>query len=701
MRRALAALSCVALVLGTLSGGSLPATATGPAPVRLSPEARERFVAAMAAYRGGDWAQAEREFGEVSRIAAPIAEYALLQQAESLARLGDFVGARAAAQQAADLVPESRAVPPALLLAAEQASRTGDDGVAAVLWRRFLDRFPDHADAAKVRLRMGQSLAAAGRPAEAATAFRELWLTAPATPYADAAARELRALEKRGVPVPPPTQAQRIERAERVTAAGLADQGRTEAESVLAENPPAEVALKALRVVLEGARRASRDDVALAATARALPLATGEKQAPWLLESAKIQQKKNREGALAVLDRLVADYPKSAEADDALLLKARMLESGPDPKAAEPVYLKLAQNYPESDEGIAAQWRLGWLSWLRSDHAEAAERWSRILNVRTASQNYRDAALYWTARAQSAAGQTDAAAKHFAQLISESPRSYHGILAARRAPRSQPSAGRSPAATQLAASLPADPRDVLHSDAPYARVEALRSVGLDDYADEEMDELARRSVSDTRRLYALSAAYAQESRYYLGLRILRRHFLGLARSAPPGVPRTFWEAYYPMGWRSELHEAASRAAVDPFLVAAVVREESSYNAQARSRVGARGLMQLMPDTARPMARQRGMPFNDGALLDEPSANLTLGSAHLAGLLKEFGDPRLAVAAYNAGATPVRQWWKARTTDDLEVWVELIPFTETRGFVRRVMLAWEEYRRLYGGAAARP
>src|SRR5262245_46608253 len=230
MRRVLAALCCTVLVLGTLAG-SLPATAAGAAPVRLSPEARERFVAAMAAYRGGDWAQAEREFGEVSRNAAPIAEYALLQQAESLARIGDFAAARAAAQQAADLAPDSRAVPPALLLAAEQASRTGDDGVAAVLWRRFLDRFPEHADAAKVRLRMGQSLAAAGRSAEAATAFRELWLTAPATQYADAAARELRGLEKRGVLVTPATQTQRIERAERVTAAGLADQGRAEAEA--------------------------------------------------------------------------------------------------------------------------------------------------------------------------------------------------------------------------------------------------------------------------------------------------------------------------------------------------------------------------------------------------------------------------------------------------------------------------------------
>ena len=156
---------------------------------RLSLEARERFITALGAYRTQDWAQAAREMGEVSRIASPIAEYALLHQAESLARLGDASAARAAAQQAADAAPDSRAVPPALLLAAEQASRAGDDAGAAGLWRRFLDRFPDHALAPRARLRMGQSLAAAGRAGEAAVAFRDLWLSTPATPQADAAAR--------------------------------------------------------------------------------------------------------------------------------------------------------------------------------------------------------------------------------------------------------------------------------------------------------------------------------------------------------------------------------------------------------------------------------------------------------------------------------------------------------------------------------
>jgi soluble lytic murein transglycosylase len=110
-------------------------------------------------------------------------------------------------------------------------------------------------------------------------------------------------------------------------------------------------------------------------------------------------------------------------------------------------------------------------------------------------------------------------------------------------------------------------------------------------------------------------------------------------------------------------------------------------------------MQLMPDTARPLAQARKLPFNNGNVLDDPSANLDMGSGYLAGLLREFGDPRLAVAAYNAGPTRVREWWTSRRSEDLEIWVDQIPFNETRAFVKRVMLSWEEYRRLYGAATA--
>jgi len=146
---------------------------------------------------------------------------------------------------------------------------------------------------------------------------------------------------------------------------------------------------------------------------------------------------------------------------------------------------------------------------------------------------------------------------------------------------------------------------------------------------------------------------------------------------------------------AHIREVAVRHHIAPILVAAIVEAESEFNPRAVSRRGARGLMQLMPATAKPMADVRGLAFEDGGVLDNPRANLDIGTAFLAGLMKEFGDPRLAIAAYNAGPKRVRDWWKARRTGDMEAFVEQIPYDETRQYVKRVMLSWTEYRRLYG------
>ena len=233
------------------------------------------------------------------------------------------------------------------------------------------------------------------------------------------------------------------------------------------------------------------------------------------------------------------------------------------------------------------------------------------------------------------------------------------------------------------------------SDPGFARVDLLRRLGLVDLALVELEDVVQRSAGDSVRLYGLTSAYVQDERYHLALRIMRRNFAGLATTGHPSIPRAFWEMLYPFAWRAEVAQAAQRAGVDPLLVAAVVREESSYYPRAVSRAGARGLMQLMPGTAQPMAAVRGWSFRGGDLLDEPAANIELGASFLAGLLREFGDPRLALAGYNAGPRRARQWWQARRSDDVEVFVEEIPFDETRHYVKRVMLSWEEYRRIYG------
>ncbi|HKC09036.1 MAG TPA: transglycosylase SLT domain-containing protein [Methylomirabilota bacterium] len=673
----------------------------GAAPAPISPDARERFAAGLAAHKAGDWVTAAREFADPAWAGSPLEDYARLFQAESVARQGDLVAARALAAQAADPTPESRLTPSALMRAAAVLREAGDAAAAVTVLQRVVTRLADAPDAPRARYALGEALLAAGDQKEAARVFAALWLQAPAT-FGDAAERQLKALADAGVTPPAPSALERAARAERLLASGLIERARGESEALVAEKPAADARERALRVLMNSSRRLGRDDAALAAATDGLAGAPPERRASWLLELGRLRQRRDREAALATLDRLVREHPKSNDAPDALLLKADILETAARPAEAEKTYVKLAADYPDEDEGASALWRLGWIAWFRGNHGEATARWTRLQVVR-GGQSLRDAATYWLGRVWERRGDRDQAARQFAQLLKDSPRTYYGLLAAQRAPvagrgaaAGEPSgSGKSaPAAGQGPFAFPADPLEGLQGDARFNRASALREVGLREFADEELDELTRRSVGEPRRLYALSAAYVADERYHMALRILRRSFQGSARSGGTS-PREFWEMFYPLGWRDALTAAAGRASVDPFLVAAVVREESSFYPQARSRVGARGLMQLMPDTGRAVAQARQIPFPDAEVLDQPVTNLQIGTIFFGGLLREFGDARLAAAAYNAGPTRVREWWGNRKTDDLEVWVEQIPYNETRAFVKRVMLSWQEYQRVYG------
>jgi soluble lytic murein transglycosylase len=689
MRRLTAAACLVSVVL------------VGAAPAGLSPDSRERFAAGLVAHKAGDWAAAAREFADPAWAGTPIEDYALLFQAESVLRQGDVVAARALASQAADRTPESGLTPSALMRAAAVLREAGDPAGAVTVLQRVLVRLADAPDAARARYALGEALLAAGDQKEAARVFQALWLQAPAA-FGDAAERQLKALADAGVTPPPPSAAERAGRAERLLASGLIERARLESEALVAEKPEADARERALRVLMNASRRLGRDDAALAAANDGLAAAVPERRAGWLLDLSRLRQRRDREAALSTLDRLVREHPRSNDAPDALLLKAELLETAARPAEAEKTYVKLAADYPDEDEAASALWRLGWLAWFRGNHVEATARWSR-LQVARGGQALREAATYWLGRAWERRGDRDQAGRQFAQLVKDSPRTYYGLLAAKRAPAvsvagrgaagGEPSgSGKSAGAASFA--FPADPREGLLGDLRFDRALALREVGLREFADEELDELTRRSVAEPRRLYALSAAYVADERYHMALRILRRSFQGTARSGGTS-PREFWEMFYPLGWRDALTAAAGRASLDPFLVAAVVREESSFYPQARSRVGARGLMQLMPDTGRAVAQARQIPFPDVEVLDHPVTNLEIGTIFFGGLLREFGDARLAAAAYNAGPTRVREWWANRKTDDLEVWVEQIPFNETRAFVKRVMLSWQEYQRVYG------
>src|SRR5690606_32812818 len=143
---------------------------------------------------------------------------------------------------------------------------------------------------------------------------------------------------------------------------------------------------------------------------------------------------------------------------------------------------------------------------------------------------------------------------------------------------------------------------------------------------------------------------------------------------------------FPLDHAAHLRSSAGHQGLDPAWVAALIRAESSWMADARSPANARGLMQLLPATGKAIAQRLGMRWRGAAMLHEPLANITLGTAYLRAMLDRFdATPAIATAAYNAGPTPATRWSSERAAqaDALDLWIETIPYHETRAYVARV------------------
>jgi soluble lytic murein transglycosylase len=162
------------------------------------------------------------------------------------------------------------------------------------------------------------------------------------------------------------------------------------------------------------------------------------------------------------------------------------------------------------------------------------------------------------------------------------------------------------------------------------------------------------------------------------------------------VPTIYWKLLFPQPYWSDLVADSQKNGLDPYLVASLIRQESEFNAGVVSHANAYGLMQLLPSVGKSMAKKQGMKgFNANALLN-PNINLQLGTENLRLVLERFGgQPEYALAAYNAGDVPVRQWMAVGDYKDIAEFVESIPYTETREYVQAILRNREIYRALYG------
>lgn len=156
----------------------------------------------------------------------------------------------------------------------------------------------------------------------------------------------------------------------------------------------------------------------------------------------------------------------------------------------------------------------------------------------------------------------------------------------------------------------------------------------------------------------------------------------------------FWRLLYPIHHKEVMFHYAREYGVDPYLVAAVIRVESKYYPQALSPMGARGLMQVMPETGAWVAEQLGLEDFEPEQLFDPETNIRIGTWYLANLKQEFGDLTFALAAYNGGRGNVRRWLEMRQSRGETLEIEDFPFPETRVYVTKVLYNYRRYREIY-------
>ncbi len=388
--------------------------------------------------------------------------------------------------------------------------------------------------------------------------------------------------------------------------------------------------------------------------------------------------------ALALFQQVLDRYPTSTINDRALYATGDIYEWLGNRELAITHYNKIRLHFSEGQVRDDATWRLAWLYYRGGEFPEAY-RTFKILLSEARSSALRTAAHYWQGRAADRAGDRELAKKIYGEVYSANAESYYQALAAAALSRLGSPPNEAP--IRRPASLgnyapPSSPRAAFH----LARARALSSLALHSLAVEEIKAIEDLGGSDKEVKLFLSGEYFKNQAY--------RRSLAVATQLPISeYERDYYR--FPLAHWESIQSKARERGIDPYLILALIRQESLFDARARSPARALGLMQLLPSTAARVARRIGMAAPSNEMLFDPEVNLALGTKYLQDLLQRYSDNWFkAIAAYNAGEGAVDRWEREIVTDDIEEFVERIPYQETRTYVKLVMRNHRIYSRLY-------
>ncbi|MBW3671103.1 MAG: lytic transglycosylase domain-containing protein [Acidobacteria bacterium] len=344
---------------------------------------------------------------------------------------------------------------------------------------------------------------------------------------------------------------------------------------------------------------------------------------------------------------------------------------------------------PSNDRGLQLMWDQGWLAWEKKNDPIAIDRFDFIAET---YQNpaIRRQARYWLARTLERVGRAERAREIFEQLASSLYEDLYTQFASERLERPPGEKG----AISFPLSAPEDWATIAEREMPSELRLAWELTLLGEYSKAREEIRRHRSRSNQRYADALfGESFHADGAWQIANRFLRRAYPSIGTAEQNDVPLHFLRMYYVLPFEDEIIENSIEREVDPAFVAALVHQETTFNPKAVSPVGAKGLMQLMPGTAKEIG-QRLYPVYQEERLFDPDFNIDLGTYYISQVLEMMeGDAELAAAGYNGGPYRVRRW-RRESSKPRDEFFEGMPLSETRNYVKRVVILRSSYRSLY-------
>jgi len=555
------------------------------------------------------------------------------------------------------------------------------------------DRQPVRSD---LEFTLGRAYADSGEPANAVAVLRHLYYMLPLSIEAQAAQAELQKLASTPG-ISPPSFGDRKNRADLVARGKRYPEAADAYRELLNEATPTDK--PGIELALAESLYHSGQSKEAKRLLDSLQSTTPEVTAQRLFDIGEMQRNADDDdGFLRTLAQIREAAPTSPWLEQGLLGAANIYLLRHDYDKAIDSFREMEQRFPGGPRAHYAHWKVGWLSLRQGRTAEAKTAFEQQIALYPES-NEVCSALYWRARLAEEDGDMPMASAFYQKITERYRNYYYGPLARERQSKLTVSSDPPHYAILDHVAPLSDLPTVTEATVPddNLRVEKARLLengGLLDFAVRELRAAAEQDKgnwlpAETARMYE------DAGRFDIAVETLKRAIPNYFALDMTALPRPYWEALFPRPYWTDLKRFASANALDPYLVASLIRQESEFNPNAVSNKNALGLMQLLPKVGKGVAKQEKIKHFTVTQLFTPAMNLQLGTKYFRSMVDQFGGFEYALAAYNAGDYRVRDWQAGGKYRDIQEFVESIPFTETREYVQAIMRNANVYRQLYG------